>query len=43
MNKALNTELWSDLTVEELETRTEYGFCVIFDMPGDGWCFWYSF
>ena len=26
MNKALNTELWSDLTVEELETRTEYGF-----------------
>ncbi len=29
-NSELNTELWTDFTVEELEARTEYGDCIIY-------------
>lgn len=43
MGTALNTQLWSDLTVEELEDRTEYGFCFIYAYPGGGWCFIFVF
>jgi len=42
MDTALNTDLWSDFSVEELEARTEYGWCFIFDIPGPGWCFIYN-